>query len=314
MSGDPASYSARVNRLASREGTGALSAMLLVLCGGAAIASVAAGAYAFWDAPRAAVYALCVAQTCGVCWLGIAHWHAERQWSRPEVVLAAAWALTFTVPSWIYAIDPSLLDVYEHPIEALGIINLSFFCLVLGAEAIRAAWPVRSPAVPHPHVLLGDGSPLWLYVWLAFGALGMALVFQGAGGPVEYLTNLNREGEYTLGRIYFFWMALFLRYAAQFAICRQWGCDRPASRASLLLLTCTIGVTALLGARLFVAVAFVELAVFYALVRRPLPVQVVVPAVVVIAFVVIALGGAIKRYTNYTDAIRDRQVAHGLPG
>lgn len=256
------------------------------------------------DRVKAAVFLMCVAQSLGVLWLGVTGWHRTRQWATAQVVLAAAWALTFLVPCWLYAFDFELLDVSEDPARALATVNLSLFALVAGVLAYRrlagADDADESPA--RISIEPGRWSPPWLYVWAAVGLVGIALLFRGAGGPVEYVTNLDQEGRLNTGRVYIVWMALFVRYAAQIALCRRWAAGEGATRWLILAIAGSIGLTALIGARLFVAVAIVELVLFYALVRRPIPFRALAPAAALIACVVILLGGAAKRYQNYVSA------------
>jgi hypothetical protein len=259
----------------------------------AAVALIAA------DESRGGVVCLVAAQLVLVLWLGVRRWDERLQWARPEVLVAGAWALTFTLPSCIYAADPGLLDVYEDPVKALALVNLSLLFLLGGIELGRAA---RKPLTRSTRldVLGTDTSLTAVFVWIVIGLIGLLLVFQGAGGPLEYIRNLDEEGRFTQGRVYFVWMALSMRFATQVLMVAYWAAGRRAPWWTVGLFALTLGLTALLGARLFVATALVEVAVLYVLVRQPVPLRLAAPLVVLVAFALIAIGGAVKRYSNYT--------------
>lgn len=265
----------------------------------AALASLGAALAVLTGSQRLAVPLLVIAQLCLVLWVGFRAWDDRLQWARPEVLLAAGWALTFTLPSCIYAISPGLMDVFPYPVEAICIVNLSLLSLIVGAAGFRTFRADLSPRAERLQVLVGETRWAVLAIWAFLGLCGFALLFSSVGGPVEYLRNIDDEGRLTRGRVYFVWMALMLRYAAQIVLLRYWASHRQAPWPIIALVTATIGATGLLGARLFVVVALAELAVFYVLVRRPLPVKVAVPVTALLAILLIAVGGAVKRYTNY---------------
>ena len=277
----------------------------------AVIASVAAAAAAVANADRGALYCLVLAQLCMVIWMGVRSWDSGLQWARPEVVLASAWALTFSLASCIYAVRPGLVNVVDYPVGALALVNLSLVCLLVGIDATRGLFSTSDRRVGRVEVCMTRTSLPVLIGWVGIGILGLGLVFHGAGGPIEYLSNLDDEGRLTQGRIYLVWMALCTRYAAQILLFGTWASGERAPPWVIACFLASLGLTSLLGARLFVAAALVEVAIFYVIVRRPISPRVAIPIAVLLAFLVVAVGGAVKRYSNYQDANAENALSLG---
>jgi hypothetical protein len=239
-------------------------------------------------------------QALGLLWIGMLGWTRSRTWASVLVILAASWALIFLVPSLLYALDSDLLDATSRPVETLGLLNLSLFCLAVPIAFLRARSGSSADApMGRLVVRVREWSPAWIWGWGIAGLAGLALVFQGAGGVIEYVTNLDKEGRFNLGRVYLVWLALFTRYAAQIALYRRWSQGEPARAGLIAVVVLTIALTALLGARLFVAVALVEIVLFFSIVRRRLSLRVILPVTLMAGFAVILLGGAVKRYDDY---------------
>jgi hypothetical protein len=286
----------RIRALRPRQRVGRV--VLVAKAAGVVCATSVAGAavFAVGDHDTSATAFLVGAQGAGVVLLGAISWDDARQWATTGVITAAAWALMFLIPSTIYVVDPTLLDVTGAPVEALVLVNLGLFGLIAGVVLSQLV-----PGLPEtgrgPPPAMDDGySRRWLGLWLGVGLLGLGLVFQGAGGLVEYLSNLDDQGSTNLGRTYFVWMALFTRYAIQILVYRRWASGRSAGLPLSLGLAGAIGLTGLLGARLFVVAALVELALFHAWTRGPASLRKLVPLAVVAAVGLILVGGAVKRY------------------
>ncbi len=285
---------------------GSLSGVLAAISAGTAAALAAGGL----TVP--ALVLLLLTQGLGLLWIGCLGWAHSGTWANALVITAAAWALTFFIPAVLYVADPQLLDVTDRPVETLALLNLSLFCLALPiAFSHLRSGEQGNIARSRVRVRLGRWAPSWLWFWGIVGLVGLALVFRGAGGPIEYVTNLDQEGRFNSGRLYLVWMALFVRYAGQVALYRRWAEGRPASPQLLAVVVFCIGLTALLGARFFVAVALVEIALFYAIVRRPISLRVMLPVVAVLAFGVILLAGAAKRYSDYQTVNRGSDKGFG---
>jgi hypothetical protein len=285
------SYERRLTRVLRKSTSPAWALPSLVLMGGV-IAAITA---AVGD-ERAAIIALAVCQTLSVLWLGQLSWSKSRQWATVGNLVAAAWTLTFLAPSWIYAVSPGLLDV-GPPTQALAIVELSLLCLIGGL-----ALSPRSLSEPGPeYVRVRPTSlrPRILALWCALGLLALAVFFHSSGGFVHYLKNLDNEGSLSRGKTYFVILALAMLFAAQALVCARWSLSKRLRALHVVAIVLALGLVALLGARLFIAVPLVELALFYALVRHRPPLHYLAPALLVAVVVVIFGFGAVKRYSNY---------------
>lgn len=278
-----------------------LSAPLDLLVPGLVLVSgVTATATALFGAERPTMFALVVSQTLSVTWLGRLTWSTTRQWATVGMIVAAAWTLTFLASSWIYAISPGLLDV-GRPTQAMAIVELSLLCLIGGLALSPQSPPPPGPA--YVQVLATTLRPRILALWCLLGLGALAVFFHSSGGVVHYLRQLSNEGGLSRGKTYFEVLALALLFAAQVVVCARWSSGERLKAPEMAVAILGLALVALLGARLFIAIALVELALFYALVRRRPPLRYLVPALLITAVLVIFGLGAIKRYSNY-------QVAH----
>jgi hypothetical protein len=216
---------------------------------------------------------------------------------------------TFLVASWIYAIDPRLLDVSSST-QSLAIVQLSVLALIAGF----GLWPRRRPESGSRFVGLVAAEPNLrvLTAWSVAGFVGLAIVLAAGGGPIHYLRNLNREGSLTQGKTYFIVLALSLVFAAQIAICMRWSRGLPTGRLGGAGLLVALALVAVLGARLFIAVGLAELALFFGLTRRRPPVARLVVPVVVIGAVLILGIGAVKRFSDYRSSHPGTSLVHYL--
>lgn len=260
------------------------------------LAAVAAACAALAKDGRATTIALAICQTFSVIWLAALSWSRRRAWATVGVLVAAAWTATFLVSSWIYVISPGLLDVGSAT-HALAVVELSLVCLIGG----MALYPRRSStaAPSYVQVIPTALKPRIVAAWCVAGLLGLAVVLESGGGPLHYLKNLSNEGSLERGKTYFVVLALGLLFAAQATACARWSCGRRLGSTQVFAVLIALGLVALLGARLFIAAALVELGLCYALVRRRPRLRVLVPALVVGAALLIFGLGAVKRYSNY---------------
>jgi hypothetical protein len=257
-------------------------------------ASVLAASSALSD--RATQFSLVIAQTASVLWLGRLGWSRVRGWATATVFVSAAWVPTLLISSWIYVIDPSLLDV-GSPTQALALVELSLLALIAGF----ALWRRRRPFAPSSHVELVPRRPSRRAVvnWAIIGVSGLAIVLAEAGGPTHYLRNFNHGGSLTQGRVYFIVLAQALLFTAQVVLFLRWSRHQRVDRsvvAGLIAATVLVGI---LGSRLLLVLAFVQIALFYGLIRPRRPLGVLAPAVVVAAVLITLVVGAARRYSNY---------------
>jgi hypothetical protein len=272
-------------------------AVIAAVCGAGTAILAAAGQ------GRAVTYLLAALQTVLVAWLGALGWTEERTWARAGVIVAGAWIPTFLISSWIYAINPSLLDI-GPPNRAMATVDLSLVCFIAGY-----AWAVRRRGVdlaaqaiaPYVAVRPAALSRRWTITWVAVGCLGFGVIFAVTGGPIHFISNLSNEGSLTRGRTYFVAAALALVFIAQVGACVRWARGDSLSPRMIGALVLAFALVTTLGARELLAVPLVELALYYGLVRRRLSVRVGLPLLLACALVVIVGVGMVKRYGNYVD-------------
>ena len=123
-------------------------AVIAAVCGAGAAGLSSAGQ------DHAVTYMLAMLQTALVAWLAAIGWSSERTWARAGVIVAAAWIPTFLISSWVYAVNPSLLDI-GPPNRALATVDLSLVCFIAGYAGLlrgaggRGEQPVRGATPPY---------------------------------------------------------------------------------------------------------------------------------------------------------------------
>lgn len=292
----------RRGRVLGRARSGAWTATVLGMiaagCGASSASLAAAGQ------ERAVTYMLAVLQTVLVAWLGALGWTAERTWARVGVIVALAWIPTFLISSWIYAVNPSLLDV-GSPNGAVATVDLSLVCLIAGYAwpPLRrkgdAGTPAATATAPYVAVRPATLGRRWALAWVAVGCLGFAVIFAVTGGPVHFIENLSNEGSLTRGRTYFVAAALAVVWIAQVTACLRWSRGAALSARLIAGLVVALGLAATLGARELLAVPLAVLVLYYALVRRRLSVRAGLPVLLAGALVLVVGVGMVKRYGNY---------------
>jgi hypothetical protein len=240
--------------------------------------------------------ALVVAQTAGVVCLGQLGWSGSRGWAAATVLFAAAWVLTLLVPSWIYAVDPSLLDV-GRPAAPLAIVDLSLVALILGFAPVRRR--LAGGGEGFISLVPAVAAPARVAAWTLVGFASLGYVLFTSGGPIGYVRHLSQEGSLTQGKTYFIVLALAIVFAAQAVICARWSRGRPTGALPVLWFAAALVFVGILGSRLFIAGALAQLTLFYGLVRRRPRLRTVLGVGAVAAVVLILGVGAVKRYSNY---------------
>jgi hypothetical protein len=279
-----------MGRLRSQHGA-PISAALLCLALAVAATQPGAG--------RGRAIGLVVAQTAGVICLGQLGWSRSRGWAAATVLFGAGWALTLLVPSWIYAVDPGLLDV-GRPASPLAIVDLSLVAMLVGFAPMRQR-------------LAGGGAsfislvpvvtvPLRVAAWILVGFVALAIVLFTSGGPIGYVRHLSQEGSLTQGKTYFIILALAIVFAVQAVICGRWSSGRSSGMLPTLGFVAALILVGILGSRLFIAGALAQLTLFYGLVRRRPRLRTLLGVGAVTAAVLILGVGAVKRYSNYQAA------------
>lgn len=265
-------------------------------------AATGAAALSLLGSGKLVLVALALAQTMGVAWLFIEGWNPARGWASATCVLAAAWAPLFLVASWVYAVDPGLLaDVAPSPEPALGIMNLALFAVICGWIAVGGRVVVSRVRTPVVGVDPQRLQRRWVLVWMLTGLLGLGTFLALAGGPIEYVSDIDESGGRSGGLTYVIWIALALKFSALTVLGHHWA-GGEGRRGTVLLLVG--GVTLLLsvfGQRAFIALMLAQIVLLYALIRRPLPARLLAPVALLLLAAITFGFGTVKRYQSYTS-------------
>lgn len=259
----------------------------------AALAAVASAS----GADTATRAGLCVVQAVALALLTRAELSGGRGWATASFVVGAAWAALFTVPSIAYTADPGLFDVPDLT-GTLAVVTAATVAL-LGGYAAFAREGDREP-VPAATVTVTAATvrPAWAIAGYALGLLALCALAAKAGGPAAYLRSLNQTALSTSGLFYVIAVVLLLRWVPAAVIAQRWGSGERAGRwaiAGYALGTVLLGLT---GARAFVAVAAVEIALLWTLLRTPVPTRRVLTVGLVAGAVLVFGVGTVKRYQS----------------
>ena len=174
---------------------------------------------------RVVVLLLALAQTAAVTWLVLRSLDATRRWATTGVVLAGGWVMTFLVPTWIYVFDPSLADGLPLA-DGIRISTAGLLSLIAGIELLTLADRKRQPGktrsrAPRTSIPAAAVSLRWTVVWILVGLAAMGLLFALNGGPVKWLTNLDKVGAMAEGLTYVIGVALVIKHVAVAALAQR---------------------------------------------------------------------------------------------
>jgi hypothetical protein len=272
----------------------AAAAALLTLAAGAADAAGAA--------PNTVVCLLATGQTAAVAWLALRSVSGRDGWASAGMILAGAWSFAFLVPEWIYVADPGLAAGLPLA-DAIAITTLALFAVICGNELVRVAWPPRPVlAAERVHVApptIARGRAL---AWISAGLTAMAVLFAVNGGPIEWITNLDKVGEMARGLTYLIGLVLVIKHVALVAICERLIRLRRLDRQTAVIVAAVALILLPLGARLFIAMLLVEVLVLHAILVRPVALRVLAPAGLACALLLIFGYGTVKRYETFRAA------------
>ncbi len=255
-------------------------------------------------AGQAAALMFSAAQAAALAALFVRALRGQRGWRSAEFVAAVAWLVLFTVPCWLYALNPPLLD-QGTPARAALIVNIALYAFLLGLMLWRptgppVAGPVAvAPMQPRPRVLMA---------WWALGLVALAALLLRHGNPLEYLTRLDRSAALNLGVFYLVALAFAMRFAALAWAAGRWSRGEPLEPMAIALAAAGTLFIGLTGGRLFVAVALADFLLLYVLLRRPLPLRRVAPYAMTAGILVVFVAGTVKRYQGYNATHPDAQV------
>ncbi|MDX6678668.1 MAG: hypothetical protein QOE31_2720 [Solirubrobacteraceae bacterium] len=254
---------------------------------------------------QAAALALSAAQTAA---LGSLLGRALRScfgWRSVEFVVVASWLVLFTVPCWLYALDPGLLD-QGTPARAALLVNIALYGYALGLMLWRPTGPTVHGTLevarmrPRTRVLIG---------WWLVGFAAFALLLLRHGNPLHYLSRLDESASLNLGAFYIVALALMMRFSVLVWAAGRWSRGEPLEPLAIALAVAGTVLIGLTGSRLFVAVALIDFVLLYALLRRPLPLRRIAPYGLAIGLVIVFGLGTIKRFQSYNTSHPGSQIA-----
>ena len=262
------------------------------------LASGAITAAALLGSGQAEALLLCVAQTTVLGVLFARSLRGRRGWRSAEFAVAASWALLFTVPCWVYALDPGLLDRGSSA-RATLILNVALYGYLIGLML----WRQSGPPVDGPlHVAAVTPRTGVLKAWWLLGFAALAVLLLRHGNPLEYLSRLDETQATNRGAFFLVAIALLMRFSMLAWAAARWSQGRPLERTALALVVGGTALVALTGGRLFVAVALVDFLLLFVLLRRSLPLRRVAPWAIAAGLVIVFGLGTIKRYQGYESA------------
>jgi hypothetical protein len=266
--------------------SGLLTALGLALSGQAA-------ALTFSAAQTAALGCVCVRAVAG-----------RRGWRSAELIVGVAWGLLFTVPCWLYALDPGLLDIGTAA-RATLIVNIALIGYLLGLLLHPPSGPPAEGVIAVAPMQPQRGR---LVAWWLLGLVALAALLLRHGNPLEYIAHLDRSAALNRGAFYLVAAALLIRYAALAWAAGRWSRGERLEPLAIALAVAGTALIALTGGRLFVAVALADFLLLYVLLRRPLRLRRIAPYVVAVGILVVFGVGTLKRYQGYNTAHPDARV------
>jgi hypothetical protein len=270
-----------------------------VFAAGAAACAVVAIGFVLASSDRGLAFALVAAQTAGLAWLARLGWARGGRWASATFVTAMAWAPLLLVPSWVYAIDPGLLETTTAPAQPLALVDLSLFALIGGVLIVRASGRATLPAAPIEISDAHSQSTRALIAWGVFGLACLVALMALNGGPVAYVTHQDKSTQLNRGLFYLIWGVLFLRFAPLAAVASRWARGLSAGWPLLAYLVAGCGIVVVTGSRAFIAVAAVQALLVFALLRRMPRLRSVLPAALLVGVLLVFGLGAFKRFQAY---------------
>ena len=254
-----------------------------------------------------AVVVLVLLQALGLAWWFRAGLRIGRGWATANFVLGTAWVALFLIPSLVYAVAPSYLESFD-PMDAVAVVNVSLFALLIGYAADQWRRPVRADG-PLLAVRTADVRPWRAAGWFGVGLLGLGVLMLNAGGPREYLSKLGETAGLNAGLFYVIWLVLALRFAPTAVAFVRWSRGTGAGRAALAGFAVAIVLLSLTGARAFVAIGAAQLLLSYALVKRRPSLRRVAPVAILAGLLLVFGLGTVKRHQTYNTQNPQAQLS-----
>jgi hypothetical protein len=240
-------------------------------------------------------------------WLLADGWRQARRYVSARLLLGAGLLVLVAVPAWLLTLDPSLWNGSPRPrlgsglaIWAIGAAGLAYGAKLGHSARLPGRQESRAHEIPQAVVRQRDprGRVAWVAVWaVAFGSFVAFLA--AVGGPLHYLAHLDDTGTLTGGLTYLVWGLSFGRYAAFAMLGEAWACGRTSSRRELAVLATGMLLVAIVGSRLLLLAALVQLALLWLYFRPVMPrPRVTLLAALVAALVVVFGLGGLRRYQS----------------
>jgi hypothetical protein len=252
--------------------------------------------------PGARTYLLAFATLAATAWIG---WDAlveDRGGPRARLVMTFALLMLAAVPAMLLAFDPEL---WVAP-PRLRSLDPGLLLWSLGVAAIATGsrlGRIGSAGGRGPQPSSRDS---WVPRRKAAGSVLVAIVavsliafVHKVGGPVKYLTSLNKTATIDASLTYLMWGISFGKYGTYVCLAERWRAGRRPGWRLVALSVCALTLVLFLGSRLLFLASLIQLLLLYAAIRpagrRFL--RGLIAAVVVGAIVFIGLG-EYRRWEN----------------
>lgn len=249
---------------------------------------------------RAAIVATLVAASA--VWIVAEGRDACGSYISSRVLLGGVLLLLVAVPAFLLAARPSLYAGGATPITpGLVILLLGNLSIVAGASLVprpnRPADPVERVMPPEP-----ARQARVVLVWIV-SALALLAFLVAAGGPADYLSNLDLTGRSTVGLTYLIWGVLLAKYCSLALVAQKWATNKRVGQSLIAAVGLSFVFIAVVGTRLLLLVALFQVCLVFLLIRRPRHIPPWTAAVVAVLGVLTLVGlGELRRWQSAGQA------------
>jgi hypothetical protein len=266
---------------------------------------------------KAAIVATLVAAT--TAWIVADGRVACGSWVSSRVLLGGVLLFLVALPAFMLAARPSLFAGGAVPLTpGLVVLLVGNLSILSGASlAPRLAGTPDGGVTPAWHPVRGRRV---LVVW-ALSALALVLFLTAAGGAEDYLSNLDLTAKSTAGLTYLIWGVLLAKYASFATLAHRWQSGGRVDRRLIAAVALSFVFVALVGTRLLLLVALVQVCLVFLLIRKPsrLPRRTLVLVALIGVVTLVGLGelrrwqGAGSDAGSFPSYLVDRGIPN-LPG
>ncbi len=226
---------------------------VLPLCSAAALLLAAAAGEG-----AAREVGLALAALSGSLWLAALGAADRRSIVSSQLILAGALVVLVAGPGLLLVADPDLYagGAPASLTPALALWAVGVHAIVAGALLAGALMREGGPRAA-PAVAATAPRRRWIAAWALAGLSALAFLF-AAGGPAEYLSNLDKTGGSTRGLTYLIWGLLVGKFASLALLASRWSQRRPPGWPAYAALVSSLVLVGLVGSRLLLVVALVQ--------------------------------------------------------